>query len=123
MLLPRLYFFSGLITERVNFVILHPSTLIFFSGQSIGDVQCTSVTILDDSIPQGERNVSISISRSGISNNESVLEGYRIVHVHTNRSSVTFTIELDVDDCRFSTFRIILVIKTIIICSYICWLG
>ena len=80
---------------------MDPYTLTFTSGQLVGDVQCTSVTILDDSIPQGERNVSISIGRSGISNNDSI-QGYSGVHVHPNRSSISFTIELDFDDCRFS---------------------
>ena len=91
------------ITEGVDFIVVDPYTLNFTSGQLVGDVQCTSVTVLDDTIPQGERNVSISIGRSGISNNDSI-QGYSGpgVHVHPNHSSVSFTIELDLDDCRFS---------------------
>ena len=114
-----------LTTEGVDFIVLDPSTLTFVSGQSFGDVQCTSVTILDDSVPQGERNVSISIGRSEISSNSSDREeeGYGRVRVHPNLSSVTFTIELDLDDCRFSLcdYDCLNILK--LSCSHFCWLD
>ena len=89
-----------MIPDGADFIVLDPYMLTFTSGQSIGDLQCTSVTILDDSNPQGERNVSISIGRSEISNNDGT-QAYSRVHVDPDRSSVSFTIELDLDDCRF----------------------
>lgn len=89
-----------MIPDGADFIVLDPYTLTFTSGQSIGDLQCTSVTVLDDLNPQGERNVSISIGRSEINNNDGT-QAYSRVHVDPDRSSLSFTIELDLDDCRF----------------------
>ena len=88
-----------MIPDGADFIVLDPYTLTFTSGQSIGDLQCTSVTVLDDLNPQGERNVSISIGRSEINNDGT--QAYSRVHVDPDHSSLSFTIELDLDDCRF----------------------
>ena len=47
--------------EGTDFIGPVPSVLTFTSGQSAGDIQCAEVTIVDDDLPEGERNFSISI--------------------------------------------------------------
>ena len=51
------YFFS----EGVAFIGPDPSILTFTAGQTVGDIQCSQVTILDNSVFNGERNFSIQL--------------------------------------------------------------
>ena len=39
--------------------------LIFTEGQTVGDIQCAEVTIVDDFTPEGERNFTIGIGSGG----------------------------------------------------------
>ena len=48
-------------TEGVDFIGPDPSVLTFTSGQSTGDVQCANVTILEDSILEGEHSFSVKL--------------------------------------------------------------
>ena len=52
-------------TEGSDFIGPNPPALTLMAGQSASTIQCATVTILDDSIPQGERNFSISIGSMG----------------------------------------------------------
>lgn len=49
-------------TEGVDFIGPEPSMLTFISGQSTGDIQCADVTILDNSILEGERSFSVQLA-------------------------------------------------------------
>ena len=52
---------SSFIVAGVDFDGPSPSALLFTEGQTVGDIQCAQITILDDFIPEGERNFSISV--------------------------------------------------------------
>ena len=67
----------ALFTEGVDFIGPDPSILTFTSGQSTGDIQCADVTILDNSILDGERSFSVELaevrSESSVKLNETVM--------------------------------------------------
>ena len=75
--------------EGADFIGPEPSLLTFTSGQSMGDVQCANVTILDDSILRGQRNLSIRLRNHG--GNSSGVE------IDDNTASVDVTI-IESDD-------------------------
>ena len=56
---------SSLYADGIDFIGPEPSLLTFTSGQSMGDVQCANVTIMDDTILRGERNLSIQLRDHG----------------------------------------------------------
>lgn len=77
-----------------------PLVLVFTDGQTVGDIMCAEVTILDDFVPLGERNFSISIGDdAGTAGAESGGRGGGGgVHINSDEPSITINIELDVDD-------------------------
>ena len=54
-------YINFIFAEGVDFVGPTPLVLVFTDGQTVGDTKCAELTILDDFVPQGERNFSISI--------------------------------------------------------------
>lgn len=74
----------------VEFVGPNSSGLIFTSGQSIGDIQCTNVAVLDDDVFEGERNFTISLR-----NNTSFVND-------SNMPSVDFSIAPDIEDGMYN---------------------
>ena len=76
--------------EGVDFVGPEPSILTFTSGQSMGDIQCANVTILDDTILRGKRNLSIWLRNNG--------GGGKGVRIDDNMPSVDIIIDVDTDD-------------------------
>lgn len=72
-------------TEGIDFIGPDPSVLTFTSGQSTGDIQCADVTILDNSILEGERSFSVELRE-----------------VHSERSvkinETTMSLDIDVED-------------------------
>ena len=79
-------------TEGVDFIGPDPSVLTFTSGQSTGDVQCGVMTILDNSILEGQRSFSVELreirSESSVKINETMM-------------SVDIDIEEDPNDSKF----------------------
>ena len=71
--------------------------LTFTSGQSMGDVQCASVTILDDTILSGQRNLSIRLIYQG-----GIGSGVRI---DQNMSSINVLIDDNADDGKLHCCR------------------
>ena len=57
--------FKPPVLDGIDFVGPEPSLLTFTSGQSIGDVQCANVTVLDDDILNGRKNLSIKLANYG----------------------------------------------------------
>ena len=49
-------------TEGTDFIGPTPSNLTFISGETVGATKCADFSIVDDSIPQAERNFNISIT-------------------------------------------------------------
>lgn len=86
------------VTEGVDFTGPDPSILTFTSGQSMGDIKCAKVNIVDDDFPQGERNFSISIGGGGGGGGGD--GGGDGVRVNTNFPSISINIALDIDDCK-----------------------
>lgn len=78
--------------SATDFFGLVPSALTFFSGQSVRDTQCANVTIRDDSIPQGARNLSIRIDN--ISDMDSGLRVNQIL------PRIEVRVPPDTDDCK-----------------------
>ena len=83
------------LVEGVDFIGPEPPELTFTAGQSAGDIRCASVTILDDSIPQGERNFSISIGDGG---GDGGGGGGGGVRVDPDLPSIEIDIAVDLDD-------------------------
>ena len=52
--------------EGVDFIGPDPSVLTFTSGQSTGDIRCANLTIVDDSVLEGERNFKIRVAEDPI---------------------------------------------------------
>ena len=80
-------------TEGVDFIGPDPSMLTFTSGQSTGDVQCANVTILDNSILEGERGFSIELGKVGSETS---------VKINETMTSVDIDIENDPSDSKFN---------------------
>lgn len=107
-----------------------PSVLIFTDEQTVGDIQCAELTILDDFVPQGERNFSISIGDdAGTAGGDNAgggggdggggggggdggrgggrggggrgRGGGSGVRINSNVPSITISIELDIDDRKY----------------------
>ena len=74
----------------VDFIGPEPSLLTFTSGQSMGDVQCANVTILDDTILRGQRNLSIWLRNHG--------DNGRRVRIDDNMALVDIIIDVDTND-------------------------
>jgi hypothetical protein len=77
---------NSMYTEGVDFIGPDPSMLTFTSGQSTGDIQCGVVTILNNSILEGEHRFSIE------------LEG---VHSETSVKINETMMSEDIDDRKF----------------------
>ena len=84
----------------VDYVGPEPMLLTFTSGQSMGDVQCASVTILDDTILSGQRNLSIRLIlyQGGIGSG---------VRIDQNMSSINVLIDDDTDDGKLHRCRLL----------------
>ena len=65
----------------------------------MGDVQCANVTILDDTILRGQRNLSIQLRNHGANENG--------VRIDDNMPSVDITIDVDTDDGMSIALRFI----------------
>lgn len=65
----------------------------------MGDVQCASVTILDDSVLDGERNFLVILVPSDGDGSGSD-DG---VKINANASSTDIHIDIDIDDCKSFT--------------------
>ena len=76
--------------DGIDFIGPEPSLLTFTSEQSIGDVQCANVTILDNNVLNGLRNLSIRLANYG-----GVGSGVRI---DDNMPSININIDRDTDD-------------------------
>lgn len=85
--------------EGVDFIGPEPNALNFTSG---GNIQCAHVTIVDDPLPQGQRNFTIFINGSELGGGD--IDGGGMggdgVHVGSDEypSSVTIDIAIDLDD-------------------------
>ena len=79
-------------TEGVDFIGPDPSVLNFTSGQSTGDVQCADVTILDNSILEGQRSFSVELREIRSENS---------VKINETMMSVDIDIEEDPNDSKF----------------------
>ena len=79
-------------TEGVDFIGPDPSVLTFTSGQSTGDIQCANVTILDNSILEGERSFSVELGQVRSETN---------VKINETMTSVDIDIDDDHNDCKF----------------------
>ena len=49
------------IIEGVDFIGPKPSILTFTAGQIVGDIQCTAVIIVDDSVFSGQRSFRVRL--------------------------------------------------------------
>jgi hypothetical protein len=78
--------------EGVDFIGPDPSVLTFTSGQSTGDVQCADMTILDNSILEGERSFSIELGQVRSETN---------VKINKTMTSVDVDIDDDHNDRKF----------------------
>ena len=93
----------------------------------MGDIRCANITILDDTVPQGERNFSISIGDGGDGGGGGGDGGGGGggVRVDPNLPSIEIKIELDVDDSKFNTIdTTVATMLTFFFlpCSHLCWL-
>ena len=80
-------------TEGVDFIGPDPSVLTFTSGQSTGDIQCANVTILDNSILEGERGFSVELGKVGSETS---------VKINETMTSVDIDIQNDPSDSKFN---------------------
>ena len=78
--------------EGVDFIGPDPSVLTFTPGQSTGDVQCADVTILDNSILEGQRSFSVELREIRSENS---------VKINETMMSVDIDIEEDPNDSKF----------------------
>ena len=76
--------------EGVDFIGPEPSVLTFTSGQSMGDIQCANVTILDDTIFRGQRNLSIQLRNHD--------DDGRVVRIDDNVPPIDIIIDVDTED-------------------------
>lgn len=82
-------------TEGIDFIGPEPSVLTFTSGQSIGDNQCATVTIVDDSVLRGQRYFRIRLVN--ITNYSDYSRGVH-VYIGFGMPSVDIRIAADTDD-------------------------
>ena len=77
----------------------------------MGDIQCAEFSIPDDSIPQGERNFTISIGGGGGTVGDDGDDGSDGgdgnggggggVRINPDLPSVTVDIDIDINDCEY----------------------
>ena len=79
-------------TEGADFIGPDPSMLTFTSGQSTGDVQCANMTILDNSILNGQRSFSVKLRED---------QSETSVKINETMTSVDIDIEDDPNDSKF----------------------
>ena len=99
------YSYSYSPSEGVAFVGPDPSVLTFTAGQAVGDTQCAQVTILDNSVLDGERNFSVCLRDSsgpggndgGNGGNDGNGDGSG-AQIDPNSPSINIRIALDVRD-------------------------
>ena len=77
--------------EGIDFFGPVPSILTFTSGQSTGGIQCSNVTILDNSVVEDERSFRIILKND--TTNSRVL-------INTSASSLDFIIAVDINDSK-----------------------
>lgn len=87
-------YYTLVFTEGVDFIGPDPSILTFISGQSAGDIQCADVTILDNSILEGERSFSVELRE---------VPSERSVKINETMMSVDVKIDIDPNDSKFVT--------------------
>ena len=81
-------------TEGVDFIGPDPSILTFTPGQSTGDVQCANVTILDNSILEGQRSFSVELGE---------VHSETSVKINETMTSVDIDIDDDPNDSEFAS--------------------
>ena len=81
------------VIEGVDFIGPDPSVLTFTSGQSAGDVRCANLTIVDDSVLEGERNFKIRVAKDARESSAGVLLSATVPLININ-------IDLDLDDSK-----------------------
>ena len=83
----------------VDFIGPDPPLLTFTPGQSVGDIQCANITVVDDSIPQPERSIVVTLG-----NNRTVggIESISSVRIDTSIPSLSFDIDTDINDRKLS---------------------
>ena len=84
---------NELIAVETDIVGPTPSFLTFASGQSSGDRLCADMMIVDDPLPQNERDFFISI----VNDIDPVLVESGLIVDH---SPLTITIAVDSKDCK-----------------------
>lgn len=77
--------------EGIDFIGPVPSTLTFTSGQSADDIQCSNVTILDNSVVEDERSFRIILQND---TNDS-----RVI-IDASALSLNFIIAIDINDSK-----------------------
>ncbi len=73
---------NSMCAEGVDFIGPDPSMLTFTSGQLSGGIQCGVVTILDNSVLEGDRSFSVELG--GIDSDISVKINETMISVDTN---------------------------------------
>ena len=88
--------------EGVDFIGPDPSVLTFTPGQSTGDVQCANMTILNNSILEGERDFSVELGEIGSETS---------VKINETMTSVDIDIQNDPSDSKFNWTSISIIIR------------
>jgi hypothetical protein len=84
-------------TDGVDFIGPDPSMLTFISGQSMGDIQCANMTILDNSILERERSFSVELREIRLETS---------VKINETMTSMDIDIENDPNDSKFEPAKI-----------------
>ena len=87
-------------SEGIDYTTPDPPALTFTPGQTSGDIQCVNITIIDDPLPQGERNLSISLGNGTVGDGGGVGGGGG-VRVHPDSPTINIDITLDLNDSKF----------------------
>ena len=93
-------------TVGIDFIGPDPSVLTFTAGQSEGDIQCAEVSILDDSVLDGERNFSIRLVETSGGDG-----GGGGVQIDVNVPSIDIRIGQDLDDRKSYSFWLLISIR------------
>lgn len=81
--------------DGIDFIGPAPSTLTFTSGESAGDIQCSNMTILDNSVVEDERSFRILLQNDA--NDSRVL-------INASALSLDFVIAIDINDGKMLEF-------------------